>query len=58
MVEMHYGPIITVVSVLTLLQAVLGGKTCYEDEKLTAGGKCEPCEFCPSGQGIDLEVKV
>ena len=55
---MHYGPIITVVSVLTLLQAVLGGKTCYEDEKLTAGGKCEPCEFCPSGQGIDLEVKV
>lgn len=55
---MHYGPIITVVSVLTLLQAVLGGKTCYEDEKLTAGGKCEPCEFCPSGQGIDLEVKI
>lgn len=31
---------------------------CGLDQVLTAKGKCVDCEFCPPGQGMDLQKEV
>ena len=38
--------------------AVSGGTICFPDQKLTADGVCVDCEYCPSGEGVDLNEKV
>lgn len=35
-----------------------GDTSCFPDQKLTSEGNCIDCDYCPSGEGVDLKEKV
>lgn len=40
-----------------VLDRVISGR-CGMDQYLNSARKCKDCEFCPAGQGMDLEEEV
>ena len=57
MMKKHiYLLLVLVVSIFRVIEA--DGTFCFPDQMLSASGDCVYCEYCPSGEGVDLNEEV
>ena len=54
---MPFQVLLLVIGTHVLLDIANSESACFEDQKLS-NGQCIDCEFCLSGEGVDLEAKV